>query len=320
MLVPTRRLRLASLCCALLIAGLAAAQAPGPAASDAKAGALSYPDGRRYEGPLLDGQAHGQGVMLWPDGTRYEGEFVAGRSEGRGRQRYANGDSYDGGWSAGKRQGEGVMSLANGDRFEGRFEAGIASGLGRYLWAKGARFEGELAAGRPSGKGRLQLPSGDSYEGSFVLGQPSGAGLAISAQGWRFEGEFRGGLPTERGRYSAADGSELQQPVAQAVREALSLKLPPTGFLNRPLAAAMVCTRMPKPDVPSTGSWKGEAVYRFVVTVSDGKVSNVRATALKHPGPQKVDEVLVASFTKTFDGYHCPGNHVFVQEFQVRVD
>lgn len=307
----------ALLCCMQASASpqVAASGEPSASATSREAG-----EARSYEGPLVDGLPHGRGIMQWADGTRYEGDFVAGVRQGNGTQRYAKGDTYTGGWVGGKRSGEGVMNFVNGDRYEGRFDADRPGGLGLYRWSSGASYEGELAGGMPRGHGRLVLPTGDVYEGSFAMGQVSGPGIAISAQGWRFEGEFLAGIPTEQGRFSAADGSELRQPVSQNVREALSLKMPLSAFISKPVAAIRVCTRMPKPDVPPLGYWKGEAEYRFVVTVDQGKVSNVRAVAVKHPGKQKINDILVAGFTKAFDGYYCPGNHVFVQEFKIRVE
>ena len=42
-----------------------------------------HADGRRYEGDLRDGAAHGRGVVIYPDGTRCEGEFRRGEPAGR---------------------------------------------------------------------------------------------------------------------------------------------------------------------------------------------------------------------------------------------
>ena len=43
-------------------------------------GALTWPDGRKYEGEFKEGRPDGQGIYTWPDGTRYEGEFKDGKS------------------------------------------------------------------------------------------------------------------------------------------------------------------------------------------------------------------------------------------------
>ena len=44
---------------------------------------FTHADGRRYEGDLRDGAAHGRGVVIYPDGTRCEGEFRRGEPAGR---------------------------------------------------------------------------------------------------------------------------------------------------------------------------------------------------------------------------------------------
>eukprot|EP00283_Hemiselmis_rufescens_P018673 CAMPEP_0173459602 /NCGR_PEP_ID=MMETSP1357-20121228/61689_1 /TAXON_ID=77926 /ORGANISM="Hemiselmis rufescens, Strain PCC563" /LENGTH=180 /DNA_ID=CAMNT_0014427077 /DNA_START=11 /DNA_END=555 /DNA_ORIENTATION=- len=52
-----------------------------------------------YEGELVDGCAHGSGVMLWPDGRWYDGE-----------------------WNGGSPHGEGTLCMPDGDKKTGYFE------------------------------------------------------------------------------------------------------------------------------------------------------------------------------------------------------
>jgi len=64
---------------------------------------ITYPDGSRYEGPLLDGQPDGRGVMNYPDGRRYLGEFHHGQLHGLGVMTYPDGRVEKGEWRDGQR-------------------------------------------------------------------------------------------------------------------------------------------------------------------------------------------------------------------------
>jgi radial spoke head protein 1 len=52
--------------------------------------------GNKYEGELVNGIKHGQGIYTFRSGARYEGEWKHGRRHGWGTMRYASGDCYEG--------------------------------------------------------------------------------------------------------------------------------------------------------------------------------------------------------------------------------
>ena len=67
-----------------------------------------WPDGSRYEGEWLNGQAHGYGVMRWSrsspwPGDRYEGEWSNGLLNGTGTYDRADGTRLEGTWQQGRR-------------------------------------------------------------------------------------------------------------------------------------------------------------------------------------------------------------------------
>ena len=72
-------------------------------------------DGNKvYDGPWLDGQFHGEGVLTEND-EEYHGNFFKGWRSGRGYLIYEDGDSYHGQWYLNQRHGKGEMRFANGD-------------------------------------------------------------------------------------------------------------------------------------------------------------------------------------------------------------
>ncbi|MCE4553553.1 hypothetical protein [Pelomonas cellulosilytica] len=86
------------------------------------------------------------------------------------------------------------------------------------------------------------------------------------------------------------------------------------------VTAAMVCTKMGKPEMPSV-NWSGEALYKAVATVKAGRVSSVEITSLRGGVDRKAQRALVQAIEATLrDTYECPGDHVFEQEFQFRIE
>lgn len=92
----------------------------------------------RFEGPMQDGAAEGEGRQEWADGTRYLGQFRAGTPNGRG-----------------------VTTFKSGATYTGEHRSGLPHGEGVYAWRSGARYEGKLAEGRAHGEGTYVLPSPD---------------------------------------------------------------------------------------------------------------------------------------------------------------
>lgn len=86
------------------------------------------------------------------------------------------------------------------------------------------------------------------------------------------------------------------------------------------ITAGMVCTKMGKPEMPSV-NWSGEALYKVVATVKAGRVSAIEVTSLRSGVDRKAQRALIASIESTLrDTYECPGDHVFEQEFQFRLE
>lgn len=108
----------------------------------------------RYEGPCLNGLAHGVGEAVGA-ATRYRGEFVAGRKHGRGVQSWATGDRYEGGFANDLREGAGEYvwgrgSDWDGQRYKGEYRADLRHGQGSYRWPDGRELNGRWIRDLPS--------------------------------------------------------------------------------------------------------------------------------------------------------------------------
>ncbi|KQY88337.1 MULTISPECIES: hypothetical protein [Roseateles] len=86
------------------------------------------------------------------------------------------------------------------------------------------------------------------------------------------------------------------------------------------VTAGMVCTKMSKPELPSV-NWSGEALFKAVATVKAGRVVSAEVTSLRGGVDRKAQRALIQAITQTLqDTYECPGDHVFEQEFQFKID
>ena len=95
---------------------------------------------------------------------------------------------------------------------------------------------------------------------------------------------------------------------------------PPAAPRPAKVTAGMVCTKMGKPDMPSV-NWSGEALYKAVATVKQGRVTAVEITSLRGGVDRKAQRALLQAIEATLrDTYECPGDHVFEQEFQFKIE
>jgi len=87
------------------------------------------------------------------------------------------------------------------------------------------------------------------------------------------------------------------------------------------ITAGMVCTKMGKPEMPSISNWSGDALYKATATVRAGRVASVEITSLRGGVDRKAQRALVQAIEQTLrETYECPGDHVFEQEFQFKIE
>lgn len=87
-----------------------------------KQGTLSWRNGVRYEGDVLDNRPHGQGKCTWPSGAEYVGEFREGKKHGQGMYSYPCGSRYTGQWENDQKHGQGTFFWSNGRVDKGFWE------------------------------------------------------------------------------------------------------------------------------------------------------------------------------------------------------
>uniref|UniRef100_UPI0018E9FA2E hypothetical protein n=1 Tax=Pelomonas sp. KK5 TaxID=1855730 RepID=UPI0018E9FA2E len=106
---------------------------------------------------------------------------------------------------------------------------------------------------------------------------------------------------------------------AQAARATPPPVAPPAAAPAGPVKAAMVCTKMGRPEAPSL-NWSGEAAYKVTATVKAGRVVGIEAQPLRSGVDRKAQRALVGAIESTLrDTYECPGDHVFEQEFVFKI-
>lgn len=109
-------------------------------------------------------------------------------------------------------------------------------------------------------------------------------------------------------------------PVRAAPPPAVAPAPAPAPARVGPKTAGMVCTKMGKPEVPSV-NWSGEALYKVTATVKAGRVASIEVQSLRSGVDRKAQRALIAAIEETLkDTYECPGDHVFEQEFQFRIE
>lgn len=132
---------------ALTIAGTAAADEPasyiGP--TDCRVANRHPRDNEQiaWDGPCVDGYAHGQGVLVWyRDGaatSRYEGTLLRGDEHGFGKRTRGDIGTYVGQFKNGAPEGEGTMTYTLGGSYQGQWKAGKRDGKGVITYAGSGR-------------------------------------------------------------------------------------------------------------------------------------------------------------------------------------
>jgi len=119
----------------------------------------------------------------------------------------------------------------------------------------------------------------------------------------------------------AIQSTQVAPPAVQEIRPAPPpVAAAPPAAKPAKITAAMVCTKMGKPEMPSV-NWSGEALYKAVATVKAGRVTGVEITPLRGGVDRKAQRALLQAIEATLrDTYECPGDHVFEQEFQFKIE
>lgn len=58
-------------------------------------GEITYKDGSKYVGDLVNRRRNGTGVLTWPNGEYYEGGYVDEKRQGKGTYRWPDGHKFE---------------------------------------------------------------------------------------------------------------------------------------------------------------------------------------------------------------------------------
>lgn len=106
------------------------------------------PDGKEFEGDIVNEVPDGDGVMKFINRDIYRGSWVKGRIEGIGKYRF-----YD------KKRSKYIA------KYEGEFKDSSINGFGNMEYADGAVYSGYWKNGLRNGEGQLYFPSGRILSG-----------------------------------------------------------------------------------------------------------------------------------------------------------
>ena len=158
---------------------------------------ITYRNGSRYVGYVVDGKKHGQGTYYCTNGDRYEGYFLEDKFHGQGTYYCTNGDRYEGYFVNGSFHRGTSYCAVGGALYEGDFVNGIFHGQGICYYADGSCYEGSWKDGLPNGLGTHYYANGDRYEGRWAKGKKHGTGVYYFADGGSVEQVWENGTQVD---------------------------------------------------------------------------------------------------------------------------
>lgn len=121
--------------------------------------------------------------LTYANGDRYEGEMVNGVREGKGTYFYHNGDKYEGWWQGNKKNGMGTLYYKNGNLHIGQWINSEKNGFGSFYYRSGDKYHGEFVNGKQEGRGKFMSRDGSTYSGYFSQNQKDGKGIMYYSKG-----------------------------------------------------------------------------------------------------------------------------------------
>ena len=116
-------------------------------------------------------------ILSYTNGDKFEGEVLNGVREGYGIYFYHNGDKYEGWWQNNKKHGMGTLYYKDGNLYVGQWKNSEKEGVGTLYFRNGEKYYGEFKFGKKNGKGFLFSGDGNKYIGYFKDNKKDGTGL-----------------------------------------------------------------------------------------------------------------------------------------------
>ncbi len=176
-------------------------------------GVFRAPDGRTFEGPLVDNHFDVNNLqdfyrVRMKNGEVYEGMFLDENYHGVGMYTFKDGSVYEGLWFRGFRFGHGHFRSAEGWAYEGFFDNNRRHLDGFITYKDGSMYMGEWYYDTIQGKGIHISQLRDVYRGEFKDGLYEGYGQLVYSNGSIHTGKFKEGKRQGRGIFSPIDGCE----------------------------------------------------------------------------------------------------------------
>jgi hypothetical protein len=131
-------------------------------------------------------------ILSYTNGDKYEGEVINGIREGYGTYYYHNGDKYEGWWQNNKKHGMGTLFYKDGNLYIGQWKNSEKEGTGSFYYRNGEKYYGTFKSGKKNGRGFLISGDGNKYFGYFKENKKDGLGFIcyiknnkISKENWK---------------------------------------------------------------------------------------------------------------------------------------
>jgi hypothetical protein len=121
-------------------------------------------------------------VLSYTNGDKYDGEVVNGVREGYGTYFYHNGDKYEGMWINNKKHGMGTLYYKDGNLYIGQWKNSEKEGIGSIYLKNGEKYYGEFKTGKRNGKGVLISPDHNKFTGYFKENRKNGVGIMVNTK------------------------------------------------------------------------------------------------------------------------------------------
>lgn len=215
-------------------------EAPFPASAPTGNYLLRLANGTEAEGPLIDGDMHGEWSFRYTngnvstgryaanmrdgewtdtlaDGTVSKGPYRGSRRHGKWLIRHANGQVQEGTYANGRMKGNWITTLADGTVSEGPYSGGNAHGKWVYRFPNGQVSEGYFV-GKRTGHWILRSENEDVHEGPFLDGLQHGVWVERSYEGDVMEGPYEKGLRHGNWVFRFHEGEVHEGPYAEGKR------------------------------------------------------------------------------------------------------
>ncbi|MEM6263626.1 MAG: hypothetical protein AAGI38_14025 [Bacteroidota bacterium] len=166
-------------------------------------GMADFEDGRTFQGNWEQGQFAGQGRLTVPEQYEDQGNFSQNLPEGNGLMKWNDGRSYSGDWKKGLPDGQGIYLLADGSQYTGAWKSGVPDGNGAFFAERNQNYR--LSPNGDKGK-PLVWTAGSRYNGNLKNGIPEGQGIMSWADGRTYNGTWKAGKPSGKGFMNWSDG------------------------------------------------------------------------------------------------------------------